>query len=193
MQSTTRNRTKRITLGTLLIGALAFANAAEAGDRNDRRQDPRHRAQIDRNDSVREARDRASRDRTRAAIDDARRVDRRLDRRGEAIDHQLDFLALLAAVSGEHRLAHELDRTGDRIERRYDRRGDRLLRNARGNRRSDDHRKSKRHHHKPDRREAKGLDDHRHHAKWGHTSRRHNGTRTERNDALALLLRLGIQ
>jgi hypothetical protein len=44
--------------------------------------------------------------------------------RGERINAQLDFLAFVAALSGDHYLAYRLDRRGDRIERRHARRGD---------------------------------------------------------------------
>ena len=97
----------------LLIAGLVFASTAEAGDRDHRRHDSR-RAEA------------------RADVRDARDYDRRLDRRGRAIDAHLDIFALLAAATGDYGLAYELDRKGDRIERRLDRRGDRALRDARG-------------------------------------------------------------
>ena len=50
--------------------------------------------------------------------------------RGERINHQLDFLALIAALSGDPYLAMTLDHKGDRIEHRYD---------HRRHRRHDDH------------------------------------------------------
>ena len=108
MQWTPMAAMNRIALGTLLIATFALTSAAEANDRLDR-----------------------ARKTARAELREAQRLDRKLDRRGERIDQHLDFLALVAAVSGEYGLARELDRRGDRIERRYDRRGDRLLHAAR--------------------------------------------------------------
>ena len=91
----------------LLIAGLVIASAAEAGDRH-----RNHR------------RDDARRAEAREDVRDARDYDRRLDRRGRAIDAHLDVFALLAAATGNYDLAYELDRKGDRIERRLDRRGD---------------------------------------------------------------------
>ncbi len=108
----------------LAIVAIALAGAASANDHGRRHRsdhgyhgDSRHHGS------------------GRAAIREARRYDRRLDRRGNAIDFQLDLLAMVAAANGEYALAEHLDRKGDRIERRLDRKGDRALRQARKDRR----------------------------------------------------------
>jgi len=182
MHSTKRTMTRLITLGILLTGAIAFAGAAEAGDRDGRRG---REARVDRNDPARDT------------LREARRVDRQLDRRGAVIDGHFDALALLAAVSGEYELARELDRTGDRIERRYDRRGDRVLREAR---------KAVRH----DRGRALHASGHKHakahskrgHARRSHASNRHHdgrghrgygrrANRSRHDDSFALRLHLG--
>jgi hypothetical protein len=69
----------------------------------------------------------------------ARRMDRMLDHRGATIDLHYDVAALFAAFAGDYALADALDRRGDWIERRYDRRGDRILRRARAERHSRSH------------------------------------------------------
>jgi len=188
MHSTKRTRTKRITLGTLLIGALAFASAAEAGERQHARHaDQRDRMHVGRGDSVRDTRHGATRIAARAGLHDARRTARRLERRGDVLDHQLDFLALVAAVSGEHRLAHELDRVGDRIERRYDRRGDRVLRHARQQLRHADRGKYDRRGRKHARHGWKRQNDrHRHSHGCGHADRDRHGVRIDHHDVLSL-------
>ncbi|MCR9097463.1 MAG: hypothetical protein NXI30_24870 [bacterium] len=132
MHSRNRESNKKwmraIATSGLALAALALAGAAEAHDRGHRHHhahgghgvhgDSRHHGA------------------GRARVREARRYDRRLDRRGEAIDFQLDLLAFIAAANGEYALAEHLDRKGDRIERRLDRKGDRALRGARNDRRS---------------------------------------------------------
>ena len=117
--------TRAIAIGGLALAALAFTGAAEAHERGSRhgldRRGHRHAHHAHDRDAVRSA----------------RRYDRKLDRRGDAIDFQLDLLAMIAAANGEYALAEHLDRKGDRIERRLDRRGDRALRDARGHVRRD--------------------------------------------------------
>ena len=78
MHSTKRTRTKRITLGTLLIGALAFASAAEAGERQHARYADQHdRTYVGRGDSVRQTRHGPTRLAARAGLHDARRTARK--------------------------------------------------------------------------------------------------------------------
>ena len=113
------------TTGLTLV-ALALTGAAEAHEWS-----PRHRHGHGYHEDVRHH--------GRASVREARRYDRRLDRRGEVIDFQLDLLAMVAAANGEYALAEHLDRKGDRIERRLDRKGDRALRNTRIDRRYDRH------------------------------------------------------
>lgn len=117
--------TRALATTGLVVAALALAGAAEA-------HEPRgHRHPHDRGyhgDSRHPGADRVS-------VREARRYDRRLDRRGQAIDFQLDLLAVIAAANGEYALAEHLDRKGDRIERRLDRKGDRAVRQARKDRR----------------------------------------------------------
>lgn len=109
----------------LIVAALALAGAAEAHDYRG------HRHRHDCRDHA-ESRDHRS---GPVSVREARRYDRRLDRRGQAIDFQLDLLAMIAAANGEYGLAEHLDRKGDRIERRLDRKGDRAVRQARKDRR----------------------------------------------------------
>ena len=106
----------------LSLAALTLPGAAEAHEWS-----PRHRHDHGYHEDTRHH--------GRASVREARRDDRRLDRRGEVIDFQLDLLATVAAANGEYALAEYLDRKGDRIERRLDRKGDRALRNARIDRR----------------------------------------------------------
>jgi len=50
------------------------------------------------------------------------RIDAHLDRQGQHINHHLDHQAAHQAALGHYRAALRLDRRGDRIERRRDRR-----------------------------------------------------------------------
>lgn len=150
--------TRSVMTGGLILLGMALAGAATAGDRGHRRHDDGRHA-------------------SRGDIRDAREYDRRLDHRGNLIDHQLDFFAFVAAASGEYALAHELDRTGDRIERRLDRRGNRAVKQARR-----DYRQDRRHHRKRydrrdwDRRDRRDWDrrDRRAHKRRGHYEARHD-------------------
>lgn len=127
MHSTKRARITGVALCTLLLGGLGLAGSAQADDRD---RDRGRRTSTLREHREADAREgRRLRARTRAR--EAHHYDRMLDRRGEAIDFHLDVLALVSAFAGDHALAYELDRRGDRIERRLDRRGDRAVRKAR--------------------------------------------------------------
>ena len=108
------------------LAALALAGTAGAHERG-------HRHHHDRGYDIDSRHGRYA----SQSVREARRYDRRLDRRGDVIDFKLDLLALVAAANGEYALAEHLDRKGDRIERRLDRKGDRALRNARLDRRRD--------------------------------------------------------
>ncbi|MCP4904290.1 MAG: hypothetical protein GY910_04850 [bacterium] len=101
MHSTKRTPTTRIGLGALLIGALVFANTAKAADHGHRRNRARHDTRTDRNESEHEVRRDSRRVEARADLHDAPHIGRRLYRRGRAIDRHFDFLALVAAASGE--------------------------------------------------------------------------------------------
>ncbi len=81
--------------------------------------------------SGRDVERRVSRGRHGNELREARRIDRRLDRRGRRIDRHLDVMAWVAALTGDYALAEALDRKGDRIARHYDRKGDRIVRRAR--------------------------------------------------------------
>lgn len=185
MHSTKRTMMRLITLGTLLIGALVLAGTAEAGDRNGRRDGRGREARVDRNDPA------------RVTLREARRTDRRLDRRGAVIDGHFDALALIAAVSGEFELARELDRTGNRIERRYDRRGDRVLRQARKAVRHDHGRKLRARghehgeHHWQRGHAKRSHASHRHHDGCGHRGHDRRAKRGRHDDSFALRLHLG--
>jgi len=54
------------------------------------------------------------------------RIDYRLDRKGDRINNRLDRRSDRAAANGNERRANRLDKKGDRIENRLDRRGDRI-------------------------------------------------------------------
>ena len=151
MQSTKngnrRTGWERITLGALLATGLLFTGTAQAQSAHRYVDQLR---QLDRHD-------RHGRHAHVDSVRDARRIDRRLDRRGHAVNHGYDLLAFFAAVGGDYALAHSLDRHGDRAERYYDRKGDRLLRRAR-------------------------IAAHRHHASCGHARiDRHRGSRHDRH------------
>ena len=84
MHSTRRTMMRLITLGALLVGALALASTAEAGDRDGRRDGRGREGRVDRSDP------------DRSTLREARRTDRRLDRRGAVIDGHFNALALIA-------------------------------------------------------------------------------------------------
>jgi hypothetical protein len=199
MNSTPCSRTKRFSVAVLLAGSLTMAGAAEAGDRRDHK---RHKSRPEAHEKRRNVERGAWIAEKPADLRDARRLDRKLDRRGEVIDHQLDFLAFVAALSGEHRLARELDRTGDRIERRFDRRGDRVLRSAKQHIRSGKHRTQSRSDPKRTRHHAKRRDDQHQHKQPSHLNHksrredrhgntRHGGPRLDRDEQFALHRHLG--
>ncbi|MAG30678.1 MAG: hypothetical protein CL908_07295 [Deltaproteobacteria bacterium] len=134
MHSTRRSNGKNWTVGALLAAGLLLAGGAEAGDRqrDDDRRIRRHPArETDRQCDHHFERHRARRDSRRSKLHAARRYNHELDRRGAMIDGHFDLLAFVAVAAGDFELAWALDRTGDRIEHRYDRRGDHALRHAR--------------------------------------------------------------
>ena len=59
------------------------------------------------------------------AADHGDRVERRLDRRGDAIEARYDHRASIAAAHGHYAQAAQLARKGDRVDRRLDRAGNR--------------------------------------------------------------------
>ena len=144
-----------VVAAALLFGLTIVAEAS-AGDRHRERR----RARVDD---------------ARAELRDARAYDRALDREGARIDRRYDFFAAIASAHGAWFLADHLDRKGDRIERRLDRRGDRALRDARADLR--DARRRPGHH----RHAHAGCNDRRHgHAHKKHMkrhARRHHGDR----------------
>jgi hypothetical protein len=109
-----------VVLVIAVIVALASAGTAIALDRDARSQ----------RDRGREHSADARRDAHTSGIREAKRVDRHLARRGHRINHHYDVLAFVAAIAGDIQLAVALDRRGDRIERRHDRRGDRRVHGA---------------------------------------------------------------
>lgn len=187
MTTTKQGSWKNWTIGAVLAGGLVFAGSAGAHDRQSRHDHDRH---------VRKGH--AARhhvDHDRSQIRRARREDRRLDQHGALIDLQLDGLALLASVNGEYELAHALDLTGDHIQRRLDRKGDRRLRQARRDFRAHRHsrhcghgdridrRHSRRHHAKHHvRHDHRGPKRHMKHGhrKHGHYKRPHHSYRSDR-------------
>ncbi len=58
--------------------------------------------------------------------DRGERIERRLDWRGDVIEHRYDHAARRAARHGHYGAAVRLDRRGDRIDARLDARGQRL-------------------------------------------------------------------
>ena len=156
MHSTHRKMMKRILISGVLIGGLAMTAAAQAEHRSSRLHDGDHRRHEDVRDS------RRAQDRTE--LRQARRVDWKLDRRGQRIDPPLDFLAFVAAASGQYELAHELDRAGDRIERRVDRYANRVVHKAR--------KQTRRNHARSD---AQRHYDSGHHDPTNRQERRHEG------------------
>lgn len=135
------------TIGAVLAGGLVFAGSASAHDRNSRHSHDHHvrKAKVVRYD--------VSRD--RGQVRQARQDNRRLDRQGAIIDLQLDGLAVLASAYGEYELAHVLDRAGDHIQYRLDRKGDRRLRQARRDVRVRNHSRHVTHVKKVDRRPSR--------------------------------------
>jgi hypothetical protein len=157
-----------LTLICLLALALSSAGMASARDYDGRRPSDRDRVGHS-----------GPRHNDTGAVTAAYRADVRLDRHGAAIDHHFDFVALVSAVAGDYRLAHALDRRGDRIEYRYDRRGNRIFNHAKARHRHHDrcghHRSSwheNRHHVKHARGHGHG---HRRAKGHGHGHRGHKG------------------
>jgi len=165
------NWTRAVATGGLALATLAFTGAAEAHERGSRHGVDRH--------GHRHAHHAHDRD----AVRNARRYDRKLERRGDAIDFQLDLLAMIAAANGEYALAEHLDRKGDRIERRLDRRGDRALRDARGHVRHD-HARDRKWSRKKERKLRRRLERERTRA-WEHERRLERELARERDRQLA--------
>jgi hypothetical protein len=106
-------KTLTIGLAVLAIGSAVPVFAADGffdrlGDRIDHRLDARGDRINDRLDAKGD------------------RINDRLDARGNRINDRLDALSDKARAEGKNKLAHHLDRKGDRIEARLDRRGDRI-------------------------------------------------------------------
>lgn len=141
---------KNWTIGAVLAGGLVFAGGAQADDRHARHDHDRHvgKGHVARHD--------VGRDRLRQA----RQENRRLDQRGALIDLHFDGLALLASANGDYELASVLDRTGDHIERRLNRKGHRQLKQARREVRAHQHSRHCGHDFR-----ALRPNSHRHHAK----------------------------
>ena len=169
MENESMKRTN-LTLICLLALALSSAGVASARDYDGRGPGHRDRSRVGHS---------GPRHNDSGAVRAAYRADVRLDRHGAAINHHFDFVALAAAVAGDYQLAHSLDRHGDRIERRYDRRGNRIVYHAKARHRHHDrcgHHRSSWHKNRHHVKHARGHGHGNRHAKGhGHGHRGYKG------------------